>query len=366
MKTILVSLISEQVVPNLQFILEKQVDQHIFITTHKMKKKGFDKWLLKASKINEENITIHEISAFDYNEIFNKLKANIEPRYRYLVNITGGTKIMTLAVYDFFKDWNSEIYYLTGDNNYIKLWPDQNITPQKLESTVNLELYLQAYGFTVRHKGKPIRSFRDNEKVLDYFLNNGNKINQEVLAILREHRDKGLKNIDTLQGIQEFLDQIDFKPNTVGKLTKYEVRYLTGEWLEEYMYQLIIEKEGVREENIGMGWQLYKNTENFKAPNNEFDVLFMKDNKLHLLECKTSLYTDVVKKRTIINDTIYKSDSLRNKMGLFTKTYIITLDDLSVEKFKASLERADANGVGVKGKEQFINQTLLSDVFKSN
>jgi hypothetical protein len=40
MKTILVSLISDQTIPNLQFIKEKQVDEYIFLTTKVMIKQG--------------------------------------------------------------------------------------------------------------------------------------------------------------------------------------------------------------------------------------------------------------------------------------------------------------------------------------
>ena len=47
MKTILVSLISDQTIPNVQFIKEKIVDEYLFISSEAMEKKGILNWILK-------------------------------------------------------------------------------------------------------------------------------------------------------------------------------------------------------------------------------------------------------------------------------------------------------------------------------
>ena len=91
---------------------------------------------------------------------------------------------------------------------------------------------------------------------------------------------------------------------------------------------------------------------------NDFDVMVVKEGVLHIFECKTSIWLDFDETKTIIVETIYKADSLRNKLRLFAKTAIVTQSDLSSSKIKQHLLRANENGIKVIGKENFIDTTL--------
>lgn len=356
MKTILVSLISEQTIPNLQFIKEKKVDSHLFVSTHKMEKKGSGKSLIEVSGLDENLVQIIVVDAFSYEEIYNALEEVVDDENHYIINLTGGTKIMTLAVHDFFKDLSSEIYYLTGKNEYIKIFPGRKKTKFKLEHQVNLEDYLKAYGFKVRSKGDHFWSFKEATNVLQYFLHEITEKDLNVLLALRPFRDKNkkLEDLKTIDGFEALLKKLDFKAKDPEKLTKYEIRYLTGEWLEQYVYYSIKENLKISEDFIGMGWKLEK-----QGQSNEFDVLYVNDNKLYIIECKTSVYKEANKKSTIIPETIYKSDSLRNQLGLFANTSIFTLDDINAKNFETHLKRAEASKVTVKGKNSFINNELI-------
>jgi hypothetical protein len=81
---------------------------------------------------------------------------------------------------------------------------------------------------------------------------------------------------------------------------------------------------------------------------------------LHILECKSSIYTNIDNTKNLISETIYKADSLRNKFGLFANTAIVTVSDLSSEKLESHLNRANASKVKVKGKQDFIDGTVLN------
>ena len=76
--------------------------------------------------------------------------------------------------------------------------------------------------------------------------------------------------------------------------------------------------------------------EEYKEVSNELDVAFMYENRLYVIECKTSLVVKednrreskeetVPKERLILSETIYKADSLKSKFGLYATTTIITL-----------------------------------------
>jgi hypothetical protein len=332
MKTILVSLISDQTIPNLQFIKEKQVDEYIFLTTTAMNNKGTLQWLYDASKIDPEKCSSIIVEPYSYDNIEAELSKVVNDEDHYIINLTGGTKIMSLAVNDFFKDINSEMFYLTGTNEYIKIFPGKTKPIFVLQTKITLEEYLTAYGFEVKSKSVTLKP---------------------ILEVLRlNYRGKKLNDIQTVSGLKELLDRFEFDCNQPNTLDKNETKYLTGEWLEEYVFHIVKEKYSLTEDEIGMGWIIQK-----AQVTNEFDVLFIKNNQLNTIECKSSIYTDIDEKKTIIGETIYKSDSLKNKFGLFVSTSILTASDLKNVKSN-ELNRADASRIKVIGKEAFTNNSI--------
>ena len=88
---------------------------------------------------------------------------------------------------------------------------------------------------------------------------------------------------------------------------------------------------------------------------NEFDILYIIEDQLNIIECKTFIWKDSEETQTIIGETIYKADSLKNKLGLFAKTSIVTLSDLSSSRLKEHLQRAKENRVAVYGKADLLN-----------
>lgn len=356
MKNILVSLISDQTIPNIEFIKEKpNVDAYLFLTTKGMEKKGCREWILNVTKIDEEKLLPPLIiDAFSFEDIESKLEKIISSNDRFIVNLTGGTKIMSLATYEFFKDFSSEIFYLTGQGEYIKIHPGRRKETFSLNSKVDLHEYLTAYGFEIKDKSLPIRDSNETKKILDYFLHQfDNEKDIPVLEELRNRRSKKNTSFEVIDGLEGFLNRLGFVPEKNGKLSKYESQYLTGDWLEEYLYFFLIDNFGINEDDIGLSWIVEKN-----GSTNEFDVLLMRNNKLYLFECKTSVFKDANETQTFISDTIYKSDSLRNKFGLFTQTTVFTLSALDSDKLRPHLERAEASKVKIIEKESFLNENL--------
>ncbi|WP_053991292.1 Card1-like endonuclease domain-containing protein [Mangrovimonas sp. TPBH4] len=366
MKTVLVSLISNQTIPNLQFIKEKKADGYLFISTYKMEKEGITNWLLESSHLTKEQYQIITVDAMSYDAISEALEQVTNDNEHYIVNLTGGTKIMSLAVNDFFKNLSSEMYYLTGSNKYIKIFPGRSKPILDLMSTITLEEYLTAYGFKVGRKSTPVKSLQETKRLLAYYLNDIVEQDYDVLNHIRtkyRSKKKGIKDLSTEPELIMLLDRLSFNSFKDNTLSRDEVEYLTGEWLEEYVYLTLKEQEQIQDHFIGMGWIIDKESEE-RLPSNEFDIMFIKNNSLHILECKTSIFTDLSQKRNIISQTIYKSDSLRNGFGLFANTAILTLSDLNNPKLEDPLKRAKASKVAVAGRDKFINETKILDVFK--
>lgn len=363
-KKIIVSLISEQTIPNFEFIKEKikEIEALLFITTPSMEKSGNREWILKALGDNDlEVLDPILVNAFSFEDIEEKLAQSINDEDLYLVNLTGGTKIMSLAVYDFFKSVNSQMFYLTGRGQYIKIHPGRTKPVFNLKSKTSLTDYMIAYGFEITNKSTPLYSFDQSNQLLKYFLNHFDKENDpEILEELRNGRSKGIKNIETIKNLSSFLNKLNIKPQAENKLSKYECRYLSGDWLEEYLYYFLLNELNISDFEIGLGWNVEKN-----GNQNEFDVLVMRNNKLYLFECKTSIYLDAEENWTFISDIIYKSDSLRNQLGLFAQSIVFTLSDLEKPKLKSHIERAQASRVNLIGLEEISNESRLYDYLKN-
>ena len=125
------------------------------------------------------------------------------------------------------------------------------------------------------------------------------------------------------QGLLNYDGQtIDFKNREIKT-------FLNGGWLEDYTYFQL--KEIANIEDIACGadvanpkFKLGKNeysSEN-KGNKNEFDIVFMAKNKLHIIECKTQLMD---KNGGIkADDILYKLETLKDYGGLMTKKCLVS------------------------------------------
>ena len=74
----------------------------------------------------------------------------------YIVNITGGTKIMALAAYEIFREIGQKVvigYSPLGKNEFIQIFPRKRpLKVYEIGERLNLEEYLCGYGFRVQNK----------------------------------------------------------------------------------------------------------------------------------------------------------------------------------------------------------------------
>lgn len=199
METLLVSLVSDQTIPNVQFIKEmkKKVTDYLFISTNGMERKGTRGWIEKAAKIGNSNKLI-VVNEFSYEDIQNKLNEYDFQQYeKIFVNLTGGTKVMTLATHDYFKEEGAEIYYVTGfDKKYLKVFPGKIKSEYTLTQSLSVEEYLHAYGFNIEKVDKDHFDENITNKMFDFFTSNKFREHAETISSLRKYRSRGVKMKD--------------------------------------------------------------------------------------------------------------------------------------------------------------------------
>lgn len=336
MKTILVSLVSDQTIPNILAIHHFRPDELLFVTTEIMEKKH------KTASIMEtlrqlgldyaencvQKMEVKEDSILDCHRKIEEWMTGREDG-EFIVNFTCGTKIMSIAVYEFFKDYGSRMIYIPiPKNEYITPFPKKSSSrPEPLPLRLSVPQYLSAYGLKVTNMNKLAEYKREasvRSGIADFIISNYERL-KPLLGFLgerlRKHRPD--KSYEFHIGFDEATEEeqgffslmnIDYDGNNISKkLTHSEIGFLTGGWLEEYCLNEILKIEGIDDVVIGLKLM------NKQGSDNEFDVMFTKDNSLHVVECKSLDQNDDKK-----TDALYKIGALQKEFGLRVESLLVT------------------------------------------
>lgn len=392
-KSLLVSLVSDQTIPNVQIIKEfDNITNYLFVTSEGMEKKGTRRWIINTCNIKESNSTYIEVNEYDFSDISQKLESfNFDSYNNVIVNLTGGTKVMTMVAEEFFKNIGADIYYVTGRNNeYIKVFPKRGQTLFSFSRKTTLSEYLTSYGFTFSQPSQTLFSLETARPIVDFYSCDKNLDDHiEALKYINQQRSKE-KGVSTEKYhiVKDFLTAIHFNPAEPEKLNKKEVKYLSGEWFEEFVGLSIKKELNLNDDNLFIGCEISKEISSEKNKNkadsllggdakisndsftNEMDVMFMYDGRFYSIECKSSIIAfktiidkdnnPIEKPYNILGETIYKSDSLKNKFGLFPQTTIMTLTDFEYYWKRESTEGQQNNKI--RQMEELIRRANLSNI----
>lgn len=325
MNRIIVSVISEQTIPNYLFIKEiyQQGDTLLFIASQKFSSR-ID-WIVKTLNMADisESILFPEGGEERWKEMESLVKNRLSADKFYIVNLTGGTKYMSLLVQHVFEQFNSSFYYIPYPQNVL-LEPSRNESiPLKYRLTV--QEYLSNYNVTFTEK-KLIRDESYCDYIFDRFVNG--TMNFKIIDDLRSYRNakkKAVSSIETciptekyprIEGLSDFLEDIHFQMEEKGFLKRAEFEYLTGGWFEEYMYYKI--QRNIVPQDIKLG-VLIQRTETSNM--NDLDLVFISGNKLFVIECKTG-----ISGVGMFNQTVYKTSAIKETvLGLSANTFIVSL-----------------------------------------
>lgn len=380
-KKILISLVSHQTIPNVLFIKEQEgIDFHVFISTPEMEKKGVTKRIIEACRDKIANTKTIEVDEYNLKEFEVNIEHNFLPETdsEVYLNITGGTKIMSLGAYTYFtrKYPYTKVFYLDGGKNQFRqVYPpiENNIVPHHYK--IDLSTYLIANGVKdganrnyefedIIKRNKTHKNLETSSKLLEIFLNNREHNIIKVINFLHlnDLREKQLKLDEYPAFNNHYADLIRFGFEPVNKskglLSTKETKYLTGDWFEEYVLFTIKELFGFDGPEIAMGVHIYR-----EGSPNEIDILFVYKNSLYFIECKTSISVDGKINNSLYNETLYKAAALKNDFGLYVNTYLFCTDDLETLT-ENQKNRAKYLGINLVGSEFFKDRDKLKSLFK--
>lgn len=338
MKKIHVCLVSDQTVPNILAIHQFQPDELLFITTPKMEKLEKTDHMLAALKsvgcdysTAAGTITVSEDSILDIHRKLEQWVAGREDA-EFVVNLTCGTKIMSIAAYEFFKEYGARMIYIPlGKNEFITLFPKRYADREEpLPLRLSVADYLAAYGLRVVN-GNSIRKGEGDaarrRELSDWIAANYQSVKPLLERFgekLRRHRDdrEGYTlTTSYLPGTDEerqLLQQLGFAHENgtfTRHLTKSEIGFLTGGWLEEFCFNAVADLIGKGIDDAALGIKIM----NANGRDNEFDVMFTRDNVLYTIECKSLDQNDDPRA-----DALYKIAALQKDFGLRVESFFVS------------------------------------------
>ena len=362
---LVILLVSEQTVPNVQFLKwffknNRETVDILFISTEKMENKKKSHDIIEAILLSETHIAkwnkicVDENSLDDFENKVDSLLSEWN-HSAFAVNITGGTKIMSLSAYTYFQDKeNCEIFYQPLNQPLQRLFPEH--AEFGISELLNLKEYMTAHGIVFSTTNKCVKEYDYNKNVYESVIRDNRKL---ISPLVEMQNNAYLKNIFKRKNSLNLKQVPDEKFTTQdGKLldknlvcdvvskfgfdienfSNAELRYITGGWFEEFVYQKIKNTFGLSDDKIALNVRIEKFNDK-----NELDVIYIKDNCLHVIECKS--FVDGKEGYKVLNDALYKLQAImKSKFGLNAKSYLYTKSNITKD---SALNRAKEFGIEV-------------------
>ncbi len=338
MSHIHVCLVSDQTTPNILPIAEYKPDELLLISSAAMENKNKSAHIIASLKSmgldysNKYNILqVVEDSIVDCHRKIDEWITGRDDA-EFIVNLTCGTKVMSIAIYEFFKDFGSRMFYVPlGQNQMVNIFPKRSSNQiYPLNNRIKVLDYLAAYGFEAKNSTKLAQLAGDatNRKELAFWITTHYQQIRNILSwlggALRPHRDtkKPFTLKDSFFGATrtelEFLKMAGFlvQGDSIEKeLVKSEIQFLTGGWLEEFCFNELHPLLGSGIDDLVIGIEI----RNPVGTSNEFDLMFTRENALYTVECKSGDQNDDKKA-----DALYKVAALQKDFGLYVNSFFVS------------------------------------------
>lgn len=316
---------------NINPLSEINPDKVVVVVTDGMKKQGeiLVQEIAQSGKKSEALEIKQESSLKALNDQFSAwIEKHIDDEI--IVNITGGTKLMSLAAYQLFSEWGFRCFYCDKDQNQL-IWLDDESAVANIGSKVSLERYLCTYQYQITQKSTLAdisKNYKDYAELLYKELCKPGKYDKTCTFIGKIHaltQQNSLQNVNFSQEEDAFLQHLEretaiFKSQHSKIICDDKTRkMMSGGWLE------IIVANALRSDNyrdIHLGVSFEKSTQRKgSVTKQELDVMAMHQDKLLIVECKAKKWENT----TQASEAIYKLKALSDIGGLNTLPVFVSL-----------------------------------------
>jgi len=341
--TIHVVLISTQTIPNITPILDQRYkpDEVIMLVSKSMQRQAdqLEKiYTPRGIKVGRWPID----DAWDIEHIRGRVMTllNEYKESNVVLNVTCGTKPMSIATYEVFREFEKPIFYVHAERDRL-IWMYPKDQPSAdLADRIKLSEYLQAYGASHVNQGSKGRvepHYRDliNELIenisiysevlssLNYYASSAKRNNlRSPTIVAKDYKKPVFLQLVELFEQAGFLSQKNAQLQFADEASRV---FVSGGWLEVYAYACCLDlKNSLKIHDLARSVEITRrNGTQFVL--NEMDVAFLKDNRLYSIECKTKQFKVSNRKHDDAAEVLYKLDSLRDLLGgLHSKAMLVS------------------------------------------
>ncbi len=309
MRTLL-CLLSDQHVPNLLSVHHFRPDRLVLVESEAMRERGVADDFLRALKLGgldyggdrcERQPLAHEDALPEIRRALQDAYGR-HPSDEWIVNVTGGTKPMSIGTFQFFSVLEATRVYINQSRpNEIQFMDGAGI--ERVAHRPTIAEFLAGYGFQSQKSPDDVAAAEDrarqwwdlaralaaefgSEELLQFESDKERKKAKEKrLDLMTRHLHSRLAASPTARSFlaRTFaLNETD--DGLTGQLDKYQVQFLLGSWLEVFLWGLLERcREALNIWDVRLG--IVPQRPGQEA--NEFDVSFMRNYGLWMVECKT-------------------------------------------------------------------------------
>lgn len=326
-------MVSGQMIPNVTPVLDEAIrpEKVILCSSDAMKQRAES----LASYFTKKGIDVEIYplgSAYDFAELqerFLALAERFENDASVAINLTGGTKLMTIAAQMFFDEFPR--FYVIPEKDQIVMIDERKPEHYEIEDQILLRDYFAIHGYTVTAQQRKKKIPQKTAELADTLLKNYDTYKHQIgvlnalaakaedaysLAVRNEISDQTCDLLDLFyrHGSLSYYDdkKIEFASAEARDFCK-------GFWLEDFVCAELAKVDAA----IGLqDWAASINIENTSGTKNEIDAAFLYNNELYVIECKTARMDQKG------SDVLYKLDTIRGYAGLYTKSLIASFKEL--------------------------------------
>ncbi len=260
---------------------------------------------------------------------------------RIALNVTGGTKPMSIAAYESCRAYDLPIFYVHPETDRV-VWLHPSDRPaSELADRIRIEDFLKAHGVQV--EGQPGRSVADDsllqigEEIIDRLgdyqrpLGTLNWLAQTAQRSLQSEpvpeQGGGLRELIDLFEWHGFLERENGRLRFRDEAARF---FANGGWLEYRVFDAVrkIRRQDNHIHDIAYGIEVAREQGGKTVPN-ELDVAFLRNNRLHLIECKTRQFRGAGEDSPGA-ETLYKLDTLADLTGgLQARAMLVSYRDIA-------------------------------------
>ncbi len=330
-----VCLVSDQPIPNLTPLLDPEFrpQRAVLVVSDRMRTQA--EWIEAVVRDRGVRCEFYRLSdPWDYHQVLCEMRELLEreldvvERRHIALNLTGGTKLMSLAAHAAFREWDLPFFYVHPGKDQVLWLHEPDLPRHDLADKIKIEPFLQAHGASVTKPPRRNVPEPDDLRLAEALVDEVDRYSGALgtvnwlasqakgrLWAALDHRSLSDSRVRDLLGVFERHGKLRVVGGRVV-FTDEDARFLVnGGWIESWVFDQVrrIRHDDDSIQDAAYGVEVARWQQN-KPVFNEFDVVCLRNNRLHLIECKTRRLNEKGEDSPAAG-AVYKLDALTDVVG---------------------------------------------------